>query len=216
VLIGGSFTAVNGTSRKRIARLNTDGSLDTSFDPGAGADNFIDAVAVQLNGKVLIGGAFTKVDGVVRNHIARLKIDGSLDNIFDSSTGANNYVYDIRVQNDGMILIGGDFTGVNTRRCFRIGRLNGDRLICVRKGGTGYYPTIQAALTAVEDGDLIRVSQGTYAEAPVRNTGGIVTISGGWNDDFSDQTGITEMYAPDLSGEAVLKIKPRIKVIPSD
>ena len=59
VLIGGNFTQINGTGRNFIARLNADGSLDTGFNPGTGANGDVTAVAVQPDGKVLIGGAFT-------------------------------------------------------------------------------------------------------------------------------------------------------------
>jgi hypothetical protein len=66
------FTTVNGTNRNNIARLNANGSLDTSFNPGTGADGSVRAIALQSDGKVLIGGDFITVNGVVRPHIARL------------------------------------------------------------------------------------------------------------------------------------------------
>ena len=65
MLIGGSFTTVNGVARGNIARLNVDSTLDTSFGNGlAGADLDVFAVAVQSDGKVVIGGGFTRVNGV--------------------------------------------------------------------------------------------------------------------------------------------------------
>ena len=72
VLIGGSFTSVNGTNRNRIARLNADGSLDSSFNPGTGANGAVRAIVVQPDGNVLIGGNFTTVNGVLRPYVARL------------------------------------------------------------------------------------------------------------------------------------------------
>jgi uncharacterized delta-60 repeat protein len=118
VIIGGSFTSVSGQSRNRIARLNDDGTLDTSFDPGTGANSWVDAVAVQSDGKVLIGGDFTTVDGTDCNRIARLNADGSVDTTFVTSSGADDYVYDITIQPDGMVLIGGNFNR-------KVARLNG-------------------------------------------------------------------------------------------
>ena len=58
VVIGGEFTSVDGAARNNIARLDSDGSLDTTFDPGAGvgSDGNVAALAVQTDGKVLIGG----------------------------------------------------------------------------------------------------------------------------------------------------------------
>jgi hypothetical protein len=75
LLIGGHFTSFNGTGRNRIARLNADGSLDAGFNPGTGLDRVIGAVAVQGNGKVLIGGDFTRVNETGRNRIVRLHND---------------------------------------------------------------------------------------------------------------------------------------------
>jgi hypothetical protein len=79
VLIGGDFTTVNGTNRNHIARLNANGSLDSTFNPGTGAEGTdadtiasVRSIAVQSDGNVLISGHFTTVNGVVRPHVARL------------------------------------------------------------------------------------------------------------------------------------------------
>src|SRR5438874_1286038 len=75
ILIGGDFTTLspNGgaaVTRNRIARLNPDGTLDTAFNPNA--SNFVDAIAVQADGKILAGGGFTTIGGQTRSGIARL------------------------------------------------------------------------------------------------------------------------------------------------
>jgi hypothetical protein len=70
VIIGGQFTTVAGTARNRIARLNADGTLDSTFDPNANDD--VRSTAVQADGKVIIGGFFTTVGGTARNNIARI------------------------------------------------------------------------------------------------------------------------------------------------
>ena len=62
ILIGGDFTAVNGIGRNGIARLNPDGSLDPTFDPGQGATNAVRAIAIQLDGNIVVGGSFTNFD----------------------------------------------------------------------------------------------------------------------------------------------------------
>ena len=61
---------MNGTARNRIARLNTDGTLDLTFNPNA--NNPVYTIAVQGDGKILIGGTFTSVGGTARNRIARV------------------------------------------------------------------------------------------------------------------------------------------------
>lgn len=123
-IIGGLFTTVGGVARNRIARLNTDGSLDTSFNPGTGASGSVSAIALQPDGKILIGGIFTTVNGAARKRIARLNTDGSVDLTFDTSVGASAAVYAVAVRPDGKILIGGAFTTIdNTGRNY-IAQLN--------------------------------------------------------------------------------------------
>jgi len=126
VLIGGSFTAYNDTAINRIARLNSNGTLDTSFTVGTGANNNVTSVAVQSDGKVLIGGSFTAYNSTARNRIARLNSDGTLDTSFTVGTGANNTVNSVAVQSDGKVLIGGSFTAYNSTARNRIARLNSD------------------------------------------------------------------------------------------
>lgn len=127
VLVGGSnFTTLGGQPRNNIGRLNADGSIDTGFDPGAGANGWVRAIAVQADGKILVAGDFTTVDGTAKNRIARLNANGSLDATFNSGIGANNVVISLAVQADGKILLGGQFTTVNGTARKRIARLNAD------------------------------------------------------------------------------------------
>lgn len=124
ILIGGDFTSFNGTARNRIARLNENGGLDATFDPGSGADNTVRAIAVQSDGKVLIGGNFTSVNENSRARIARLNADGSFDSGFTIGTGFNNTVQQIVVQNDGKIVVVGNLTSFNSTTRGGIARLN--------------------------------------------------------------------------------------------
>lgn len=125
-VIGGEFSAVSGITRTRLARFHTDGTLDSSFIPGGGANGDVHAVAIQPDGKIVIGGMFSTINGIVKYYTARLHPDGSVDSSFPSGSGPDSYVYAIAMQPDGKVLIGGAFTVVNgvTRR--RIARLNTD------------------------------------------------------------------------------------------
>jgi uncharacterized delta-60 repeat protein len=111
ILISGSFNSFDGVSRSRIARLNQDGSLDSSFDPGAGATSagspFVFAIELQPDGKILIGGTFTAYDNTPRNHVARLNRNGSLDTSFDPGNAADLNVQALALQSDGRIIVGG-------------------------------------------------------------------------------------------------------------
>ena len=75
IIIGGDFTSYNGTNRNRYARLNPNGALDLTFDPGRGADDTVYSVALLNGGKVILGGAFTMVNGFNRRGVARINGD---------------------------------------------------------------------------------------------------------------------------------------------
>ena len=124
VLAGGAFTSYNGTSTNYIARLNTDGSLDTSFSVGSGFNNIVWSIAVQSDGKVLVGGNFTSYNGTSVNRIVRLNTDGSVDGSFSVGSGFNNIVYSMAVQSDGKVLAVGRLTSYNGTSTNRIARLN--------------------------------------------------------------------------------------------
>ncbi|HEY0658433.1 MAG TPA: hypothetical protein VGD05_08160, partial [Pyrinomonadaceae bacterium] len=113
ILVGGTFTSVNGVARGNIARLNSDGTLDLSFNTGGGANTgSINAIAVTSAGKILIGGTFTQFSGINRSKLARLNADGSLDTSFNyTPVSASTVIYDIEILRQGKILIAGDATG---------------------------------------------------------------------------------------------------------
>ena len=113
IIIAGDFENYNGTSRNYIARLNSNGTLDPSFNPGIGPNDEIEAIALTSDGRLYIGGYFTEVNGVSRNRIARLYANGSLDTSFDPGTGTNGLVGDIALTPTGHIVIGGEFSFVD-------------------------------------------------------------------------------------------------------
>ncbi|MBI3850885.1 MAG: delta-60 repeat domain-containing protein [Verrucomicrobia bacterium] len=126
ILIGGNFTSLspNGgvsVTRNRIARLNPDGTLDSAFNPNA--NNQVTAIAVQADGKIVVGGIFTSVGGQTRTNIARLDATTGLADL-TFNPGANIFVGAIAIQSDGMILVGGLFTSVGGQARTNIARLD--------------------------------------------------------------------------------------------
>ena len=119
VLIGGNFTAITPeggvpVTRNYIARLNPDGTLDTAFNPNAsgGLPTVVGSIALQADGKILVGGEFTSIGGQMRNRIARLDATTGAADSFNPN--ANGRLHAIAVQADGKILAGGDFQGANS------------------------------------------------------------------------------------------------------
>jgi uncharacterized delta-60 repeat protein len=155
LVVAGDFTTVGGTSRVRLARLNRDGTVDPSFNPGTGANSSVRALAVQPDGGVVIGGFFSSVGGTPRNFIARVNANGALDATFNPGSGPNGQVNALVRQADGKIVIGGQFTSVNgTNRGF-LARLNADgSLDTTFDPGTGASATVRA-LALLSDGSVI-------------------------------------------------------------
>ena len=123
ILICGGFTTFNGVARNRMARLNSDGSLDSTFDVGSGFNDLVLTMAVQSDGKILAGGSFNTFQGVSQNRIVRLNSNGSKDVTFNVGNGADNIVRTIALQNDNKVLVGGNFVnfaGVSKRRITRL------------------------------------------------------------------------------------------------
>src|SRR6266478_5737074 len=128
ILAGGAFFSIGGQQRAHIARLDAITGLADSFDPNAG--NEVLSIAVQGDGKILVGGGFTTLApnggaAVTRNHIARLEIDGGLDQTLNLNT-LGNFVAATAVQPDGKVLIGGFFASVLGVTRNNIARLNTD------------------------------------------------------------------------------------------
>jgi hypothetical protein len=90
LLVGGLFTRIGGAALNRIARLNADGSLDSSFNVGSGANAVIRSMTVQANGRLVIAGNFTTYNGESRNRVAVIHtgdMDGDgIDNAADADS----------------------------------------------------------------------------------------------------------------------------------
>ena len=127
ILLGGDFTTLSpangpGTvSRKGLARLNADGTVDMAFNPDSGDAN-INSIALQPDGKILVGGAFANIGGQPRNNIARLDPITGLADSFDPN--ANGLVLALAVQPDGKILAGGYFFTIGGQPRNYIARLD--------------------------------------------------------------------------------------------
>jgi uncharacterized delta-60 repeat protein len=159
ILVGGQYTTVNGEERTNLCRLNVDGTLDRTFAPGAGpVGNGVICLAVQADGKILVGGGFSNLGGERRSgSIGRLKADGTLDPSFCASAAGR--VHSLAVQADGKIVVGGDFSTLCGVPRDHLGRLHPDgRLDAAFDPGvgamSGVFPSI-SCLTIQPDGRIL-------------------------------------------------------------
>ncbi|MBI5421529.1 hypothetical protein HZA44_00125 [Candidatus Peregrinibacteria bacterium] len=127
-----------------LARYNTNGSLDTTFDTdglvttGFGSQDYCYDIALQTDGKIVAVGTMGSAQAVIRYNT-----DGSLDTTFDgdvtmpgypgngkvstvigSGSGGNNTAYAVVLQPDGKIVTAGD--GYNLNWDFSVARYNTD------------------------------------------------------------------------------------------
>jgi uncharacterized delta-60 repeat protein len=126
ILVGGRFTTLGGMPRSNIGRLNPDGTIDPDFNPGISAPppGYYTCLAIQADGKILVGGQFNTLGGQSRSCIGRLNPDGTVDSTFNADASAQ--VTTFAVQTDGKILVGGQFGGLSGQGRGKIGRLNPD------------------------------------------------------------------------------------------
>jgi uncharacterized repeat protein (TIGR01451 family)/uncharacterized delta-60 repeat protein len=124
IVVGGGFASANGYNRHGVAILNSNGTVRATFDPGFGVGGSVLTVAVQLDGKILIGGDFIDVAGFSVPYIARLNANGTLDGSFSVGSGPNGPVRSILLEAGSAMVIGGSFTSVNGQPRGRLARLS--------------------------------------------------------------------------------------------
>jgi uncharacterized delta-60 repeat protein len=197
IIVVGYFQRVNGTRASNLTRLNADGTLDTSFNTGTGiSETDIEAVALQTDGKILIGGGFSTFNGQTVNRIARLNSNGSLDSSFDASSVTIYSVKDILVLANGKILVGGSFSG------------NGIQLIKLNSNGTfdsviGNFNNLVTTLALAPDGKIVAGGQFTQPRAGVAR----FNADGSLDTTFNPTTG--------SNGELIRKVivQPNSKIL---
>ena len=118
IFIAGKFTEFRGVHRKGIARLNEDGSLNTTFVPADLYSSYsgpeppdplaLQSVVAQDDGKVIVAGNIAKPESATSMwplSIARFKRDGSIDSFFENHKNIAPFGDAIAVQSDGKILL---------------------------------------------------------------------------------------------------------------
>ncbi len=211
ILIGGNFTAVNGFTKSKMARLNANGSLDNAFISGLGFDNgTVEAIAIQNDGKIIVGGSFRFFNGISRRGICRLNVDGSLDANFIVGTGVNNYINTVSIQSDGKIIIAGLFQDYNEFPRRNIARLNPDgSLDNSFISASDFYGVINTSVIQsdgkiIVGGDFTTYSGTLFNSIARLNNNGTIDIT------FNAGTGI---QSSNFSGINKIVIQPDNKIL---
>ena len=169
ILVGGAFTAYGGTTgRSYLIRLNSDGTLDTTFCTnavdGTKFSGSVQSILVQSDGKILLGGGFTNYGTTGRNYFIRLDSTGVVDTSFcTNATDANKFnasIQSIAIQTNGQILVGGSFSNyaTTTGRSYFI-RLNAigtiDASFCLNSSDVNKFSTTVSSIAVQSDGKIL-------------------------------------------------------------
>lgn len=155
IIIVGSFTKYNNVTVNRIARILPNGTLDTSFLTGSGSSLNITKARILADGKILLAGNFTSINGFLSNRMIRLNSDGSADTTFNIGSGFNDNVNAIEVLPDNKIILGGSFTLFNENIANRILRLNEDGTRDLSFTGSGFTQGAVQVIKRDNSGNLM-------------------------------------------------------------
>jgi len=144
IVIGGAFNTVGGASRPYLARLNANGSLDSSFNATEISSASVLSVAVQPDGNIIAAGSFSSGVG---SRLARFSSTGVADMFWTPPIDAR--LWSVGLQTDGKILIGGDFTTIDAVQRLHIARLNSDASL-----DNAFNPAARGNLEAVNCASL--------------------------------------------------------------
>jgi uncharacterized delta-60 repeat protein len=208
ILIGGNFDFLNNNPTRYIARLNPDGSVDTTFRSNAAIRGKIKAFAVQPDGKILVAGEFYLINGTGRGLI-RLNADGAMDNSFVSPTSLTHPhsiaigIYSVTALADGKILIGGNFANINDSGRAALARLNPNGTIDNSYTVTTNTDSVWASVTV-----MLRQSNGKIVTNGKLVQNGVTKFPARLNADGSLDT--TFIYPPNHSTPYALLADDRI------
>jgi uncharacterized delta-60 repeat protein len=222
IIAVGEFTTYSGVTANRIVRLNTNGTIDTSFNSGgSGFNNNVYAVALQSDGKIICGGAFTNYNGTsFAQKIIILNTDGTV-HLRDCTYPTPGEIYSLAIQSDGNILVGGYFsqiapkqppgTAVAAGYIYRMDS-NGFLDTTFNSGGTEFDLTVRDINFQTDGKIVIAGDFDTYNGSPSR---GIIRLNtdGSIDASFNVGTGFFVSTTGTTDQEYELDIQPDGKII---
>ncbi|MBB2150033.1 DUF5008 domain-containing protein [Pedobacter gandavensis] len=180
IILVGEFSTFNGETVNRIARINTDGTLDKSFNSGLGADNAILSMSYNsVTQKIMIAGRFSSYNGNPRSGVAMLNADGSLNDVFKFGVLAGGFANFATQLSTGKIIVSGGFNNYNgiLRQGFMF--LNPDGSLAAGYNNTGAFQgqINKVTETTTVAGTPALILVGSISKFDNKKVGNIVRIS---------------------------------------
>ena len=220
IIVGGGFNQYQGVSANGIIRLNSDGTKDLTFDNSIGFNGQVFSIAIQSDGKILVGGFFTTYKGLTENFIIRLNSDGTKDLTFDNSIGFNSAVSSIAIQPDGKILVGGDFTTYKSVTNNFIIRLNSDgtkdltfdnsigfdnqiQSIAIQSDGSIFCGGIFSSYKGYQNNCIVRLNSDGGSSSTLNLGGGLADVIYNSNNNVFYGQALTSLYIISSDGQSI-------------
>lgn len=210
IFVGGIFGTYDSNSSSCLIRLNSDGTIDNTFNVGTGfihtsGATEIQALSLQSDGKLIAGGYFTSYSGIGYDDIIRLNTDGSVDNSFVIGSGfAYAQILTTSIQSDGKIIVGGFFNDYSGYSCSNIIRLNSNGSIDSSFTGGTDYPLGFVYDSAIQNDGKILLAGGFSQYNSTAVPAIIRTDSNGTLDLTFSATGITFCTSMKLQSDGKL------------
>ena len=157
VLVAGRFNAIGLQARSGFARFLPNGALDSALNPSLNSGAVVTAVTLLTDGRIVIGGSFTTVDGAPRSNLAAFAANGSLDPAIGANGGTNAPVSALVPRSGGGFLVGGAFTTANGSRRDYVAAMNPDGSLDPSFSATGVSAAV-TALVPLFDGRVVALS----------------------------------------------------------
>jgi len=154
IYVGGNFTGYNGSVVNRIIRLNSNGTIDSTFNVGVGFDNVVRTI-VPVSGStgIYVGGTFNSYSGSTVSKLVRINSNGTLDTTFNPgvvSTSVDGIRAIALASGSSQIYVGGDFISYSGSSINRIARVNSNgTLDTAFNVGLGAYYSVGGTANAV-------------------------------------------------------------------
>ncbi|MGY6562784.1 MAG: T9SS type A sorting domain-containing protein [Luteibaculaceae bacterium] len=124
ILVAGQFTKYGNITQNRIALLNEDGSLDSTFNSGSGFNGMVSNLTLLPDGKIAATGLFTSYQNIPTNRLVVIDNFGNIDTTFQLGLGASQTIFSASVDPQGRLLLGGSFNTFDNRNFPNLVRLN--------------------------------------------------------------------------------------------
>lgn len=167
ILITGNFRNYNGASSVGLARINPDGSRDTSFNVGSGLDSWGRSMTLQPNGQILLSGWFTSYNNQSFNRLVRINLDGSADQTFNPYFGDRTAIYSTALAANGRVIAGGHSLNYSNLFTREFERLNPDGSLDSSFVGSANDKT--QCIIAQQDGKVIVAGEFTTIDGVNRS-----------------------------------------------